>query len=487
MKKGLKMAMFALVTACSFTATANAESIKESVADYKEPVFILGSTRLDSSVVISAEEVMKAGFNEALVKSAEGNDIYSLDYTYTPEVYYYNPEFDEWYEIAGEEKTKLTEIEVQMVEENLDIYYVNNNMKTVEYEYSGTVDEDSLSDGVTYEDGKFLVPAIVPSFNFEADGKKIDVVVNDKVVEEKNALVDVGGIKFSEENLLDAIYASSEETPAVLLRDYEASEEIVIDSPNKTHVLDLGGHTLSAGEDCVDVLKTIGEYSVLTIQNGNIIAQGSQAVVVGKKELEDEPVTLNIAKDVTISGFYYALYTVGDTAVLNLYGKAEISDDGAIILGNGTVGVGNEGTEINIYEGSTLTAEKGYVLYSAQSGVVNIKGGTFTANTILGIKAGQINIDGGTFTAIGEKKAPVKNNNGINVTGDVIYVEINDGYAQNIDLNVNSGTFASTNGYIIQEFKDADQTSADIGGSVVENDMNKVVSIDGTLTHYTMK
>lgn len=487
MKKGLKMAMFALVTACCFTATANAESIKESVTDYEEPVFILGSTRLDSSVVISAEEVMKAGFNEALVQSAEGKDIYSLDYNYTPEVYYYNPEFNEWYEIAGEEKTKLTEIEVQMIEENLDIYYVNNNMKTVEYEYSGTVDEGSLSDGVTYENGKFLVPAIVPSFNFESNGKEIDVVVNDKIVEETDVLVDVGGIKFLEENLLDAIYASSEETPAVLLRDYQTSEEIVIDSPNKTHVLDLGGHTLSATEDCGDVLKTVGEYSVLTIQNGNIITKSSQAVVVGKKELEEEPVTLNIAKDVTISGFYYALYTVGDTAILNVYGTAEIEDDGALILGNGTVGVGNEGTEINIYDGAKLTAEKGYILYSAQSGIVNIKGGTFNANTVLGVKAGQINIDGGTFTATGEKKTPVKNNNGINVTGDVIYVEINEGYAQNIDININGGTFNSENGYIIQEFKDADQTSADIGGSVVENNMEKVVSIDETLTHYTMK
>lgn len=484
MKKTLKMAMFALATACAFNASVNAQTLKESVSDYESPVFILGSTRFDSSTVISAEEVMKAGYHDAIVEEALGKNILG---DYTPEVYYYNPEFNEWYEIAGEEKTKLTEIEAQMVEENLNIYYVNNVMKTLEYEYDGVVDENSITEGVTYEDGKFIVPAVVPGFYFESNGNGTNIIVNDEYANDADVLVSVGDFKFWETDLVDAITMSSEEKPAVLLKDYEASSEIVIDSPNGKHVLDLGGHTLSCSDDCTDVLKTVGEWSSLTIQNGTITPKGSQAVVVGKKELESETVTLTIKEDVTISGYYYALYTVGDTAVLNVYGTIEIEDDGAAILGNGTMNAGYDGTEINIYDGAKLTANKGYILYSAQTGIVNIKGGTFEADTVLGIKAGQINIDGGTFTAVGAKKDPVKWNNGINTTGDVIYVEINDGYAQNIDININGGTFISTNGYIIQEYKDALQSSADISGSVVENDMNKEVNDENTHTYYTMK
>ena len=59
---------------------------------------------------------------------------------------------------------------------------------------------------------------------------------------------------------------------------------------------------------------------------------------------------------------------------------------------------------------------------------MNIIGGVIEASTPVLVKSGKLNIAGGTLKATGEYVTPIKNNNGGNPTGDVIFVELNNGY-----------------------------------------------------------
>jgi len=122
------------------------------------------------------------------------------------------------------------------------------------------------------------------------------------------------------------------------------------------------------------------------------------------------------------------------------------------ISGNGTDGWGN--TIITVGETAKVTAngENSFAFYLPQAGVVTINGGTFEANTVIGIKAGELTINDGTFKATGKKVVPEGYSNGINATGDVIIIEDNEDYADNIEIIVTeTAVFESVNGYYIQE------------------------------------
>jgi len=480
MKKILSTFILGLIVSCAFVFNVDAKTIKEETSDYNQPMFILGSTRFESTEVLSADAVLAAGFNHAKVKAVLGEDIANIDYE--SQVFYYDPDFNEWYEIKGTTKNLLEENKVEDLENNLNIYYVNNEMKTLEIPYSGNVDE-VLTEGVTYDGAAFKVPALTPIVSFTTNGSEVEVAVNENysAVDEK-AVIEVNGVYFLEQNIEEALLASSPEYPAVLLKDLELQTAIVLDEENVNMVLDLGGFTLSSDttNNPKRVLTTSGANSSLTIRNGNIVAEGSQLIAVGKKELESERVTLNIEEDVVISGYWYGIFTIGDTAVVNLKGTIEIEADGYAIAGNGTKNVGYDGTEINILEGAVINAENGHALYLAQAGTANISGGTLTANTVIGIKSGKLNITGGTLAAIGDASIPVKNNNGINVTGDVIYAEVNDSYAKNIEINITGGTLTSADGNIIQEFKSASADDIKVTGLYTTKNV-----VDSTLAIYT--
>lgn len=492
MKKAIKTILLGLIVSCACVVNvdaANITTIEEETNQYAEPVFILGSTRFEASEVLSADAVLAAGFNHARVQSFLGQDISNINYT--PNVYYYDPDFDEWHQIKGTETILLEEDKAVAVEQQLDIYFVNNEIKTLEVPYFGDVDE-VLTEGVTHDGSKFLVPALTPKVDFTVNGEEVKITVSEAKVDE-NAVVEVNGVYFLEQNIEEAILASSEEHPAVLLKDLELQNAIVLDEENANMVLDLGGHTLTSNKEknSTRVLTTSGANSTLTIKNGTITAEGSQLIAVGKKTLEHERVTLNIEKDVTINGYWYGIFTIGDTAVANLKGTINIAEDGYAIAGNGTKNVGYDGTEINILDGAVINAEKGHALYLAQAGTANISGGTLTANTVVGIKSGKLNITGGSLTATGAVKAPGYNGNGINVTGDVIYVEVNDSYAKNIEINVTGGTLTSENGNVIQEYKSASVDNVKVTGlytvknvinsttATYTNNGNEVVLVNG--------
>ena len=97
-----------------------------------------------------------------------------------------------------------------------------------------------------------------------------------------------------------------------------------------------------------------------------------------------------------------------------------------------------------------ITAEA--ALYAAGIGVWNIDGGVFEGKSAIGIKSGKLVINDGTFTATGETKTGELYGNGIISTGSSIQIENNKGYAGNIEITINGGTFESNKGLSIYHY-----------------------------------
>lgn len=146
--------------------------VLENVNDYSSDIYLIGSTRFDSNVVVTSTKAALAKANESKLYLALGLDVASLDV----KTYYYNDLFEEWYLITSDnELVLLSAEEQQKLENNLNIFYIDNIEKILEYEYTGVVDENSLTNGVTYQNGKFYIPATTFSFKFTANGANVNV------------------------------------------------------------------------------------------------------------------------------------------------------------------------------------------------------------------------------------------------------------------------------------------------------------------------
>lgn len=153
-----------LFSALFITVSSAATTVKEDVQDYDDIVYIIGSTRFDSNVIITAQRAANAGVNEAkrLVAMGKPDEIENLNL----KTYCYIPDFDEWYEIQ-EEARSLTKEEIKNIEENLNIFFINNEEKILEFNHNANKEDiNVLTDGVTFDGKKFSVPATKTEFKF---------------------------------------------------------------------------------------------------------------------------------------------------------------------------------------------------------------------------------------------------------------------------------------------------------------------------------
>lgn len=107
---------------------------------------------------------------------------------------------------------------------------------------------------------------------------------------------------------------------------------------------------------------------------------------------------------------------------------------------------------INIGKTAVVKTTAEAALYGAGMGVWNIDGGVFEGKSAIGIKSGKLVINDGTFTATGETKTGELYGNGIISTGSSIQIENNKGYAGNIEITINGGTFESDKGLSIYHY-----------------------------------
>lgn len=107
---------------------------------------------------------------------------------------------------------------------------------------------------------------------------------------------------------------------------------------------------------------------------------------------------------------------------------------------------------INIGKTAVVKTTAEAALYAAGIGVWNIDGGIYEGKSAIGIKSGKLVINDGTFTATGETKTGELYGNGIISTGSSIQIENNKGYAGNIEITINGGTFESNKGLSIYHY-----------------------------------
>ena len=328
----ISIALFVMFIAL-LTTSSFAVSITEKTDSYKEGALIYGSTRFETDVVITAAKAYDAGVNEAKLNVALGKDLSEIK----PVVPYF---FDgaSWYQIteSEEEPAKpLTETQVKKVEENLNIFFVNNEEKSVEVKFEGNVDKDSLPSNVKYEDGKFIVPATTFNFTFtetkvvngeevvianevstNVDKNVISGTEKEPVVEEpsKNYVAKVGNEYF--EDLASAIAKATNANEVVLINEVETTKPIVI---NKEVTLDLNGKTIYNGTDIWNEAESA--WSLISVRDGgNLTIKGNGTV----KAMANDCYAIDVQDggNVTIEDGKY----VGNISAVYVYeGKATIN------------------------------------------------------------------------------------------------------------------------------------------------------------------
>lgn len=593
-----------LFSALFITVSSAATTVKEDVQDYDDIVYIIGSTRFDSDVIITAQRAANAGVSEAkrLVAMGKPDEIENLNL----KTYCYIPDFDEWYEIQEEAKS-LNKEEIKNIEENLNIFFVNNEEKILEFNHNANKEDiNILTDGVTFDGKKFSVPATKTEFkflennveaivktktdkqnkdeldygNFEikykpvvsfkmptefiagtsaefsvsttANGYKGTMVVGTGGISDSTAIQKLeyyevkdgkwyempsngqfgtnSGFPLSDatskfrvtfkkagnydvtfaiksvetneimasaiakinvksektiakvgtqyfEDLKSALLASkNSSTPVVLLKDVTITKDdtkISLEPTEKaSYVLDLNGKTITAER----FLFNISKNAELTLKNGTITKNVVDGAPVAQIEYTG---ILNIEKDLTINAVEYGV-TVWEDATLNCSGTINLADDGYAISGNGGE---TANTTVNI-NGGKIAAPNGAAIYHPQTGTLNINGGELTANTVIGIKAGSLNILGGKLTATGEKVTPKEKGNGFNLTGDVVYIEENLAYKNNIHVNITGGTLTSTNGYVMQELNTTKGTAKE-RKPVITGKYTTRITVSSKITAFT--
>lgn len=175
--------------------------------------------------------------------------------------------------------------------------------------------------------------------------------------------------------------------------------------------------------------------------------------------------TLTIGENVTIETTQWGIALRDDQlkaygVTLNFNGTlvSSAADGGGItVLGN----VKNDGKldnapVLNLSKTAKVIAEKGITLYGAGIGEWNILGGEYTGQSVIGIKSGKLVVNDGVFTATGEKKIGELYGNGMIATGSTIQIENNTGYAGNMEIVINGGTFNSNKGLSIYHYPPTD-------------------------------
>ena len=185
--------------------------------------------------------------------------------------------------------------------------------------------------------------------------------------------------------------------------------------------------------------------------------------VEGSTDVNDKDFSvLTIGKDVTIDTTQWGL-AVSDTdgkaygLTVNFNGKivsSAVNGGGITVFGN-VKNIGNGLTNapvINLSNTASVKAVGDAALYAAGVGIWYIDGGTYEGLSTIGAKSGKFVINNGMFIATGVPKTGELYGNGIISTGSVIQIENNKGYAGNIEITVNGGTFKSEKGLSIYHY-----------------------------------
>ena len=268
--------------------------------------------------------------------------------------------------------------------------------------------------------------------------------------------------------LQDAINEAADGYTVQLIDDAYPEETLKVGSTkteHKTLTLDLNGHSI------------VRANSVFMVQNANLTVTGNGTIkestpyygaiaIKGSNNASDTAyTTVTVGSGVTLEAWSPifitpyeskgAPYAYGVTVNINgatLNAMTDSTGDrGSGVYINGQIKHLENAPVINLAESTTIRST-GNGIYAAGYAVWTLNANIDANLDALSIKSGKFTITGGSYAAHGEYKDPAEaNGNGSEQTGAALSITTNDGYAKNIDVTVNGGTFTSANGHAVYE------------------------------------
>lgn len=264
------------------------------------------------------------------------------------------------------------------------------------------------------------------------------------------------------EELSEAVKKGGE---IVLQNDISMTSDITVRGQKIN--IDLNGNSLTLKTYYIDVYEGSLEFSGKGLIKDDREDTNATIYVYGSTDSKAVSfANLTVGKDVKIETKRYGITVwpvTENEKPVPTYGTV-INFNGTIISTNENAGgitingnIKNDGKLenapiINIGKTAVVKATADTALYGAGMGVWNIDGGAFEGKSAIGIKSGKLVINDGTFTATGVPKTGELYGNGIISTGSSIQIENNKGYAGNIEITVNGGTFKSEKGLSIYHY-----------------------------------
>lgn len=264
------------------------------------------------------------------------------------------------------------------------------------------------------------------------------------------------------EELSEAVKKGGE---IVLQNDISMTSDITVRGQKIN--IDLNGNSLTLKTYYIDVYEGSLEFSGKGLIKDDRKDTNATIYVYGSTDSKAVSfANLTVGKDVKIETKRYGITVwpvTENEKPVPTYGTV-INFNGTIISTNENAGgitingnIKNDGKlenapVINLGKTAVVKTTADTALYGAGMGVWNIDGGTYESNSAIGIKSGKLVINDGTFTATGELKTGELYGNGIISTGSSIQIENNKGYAGNIEITVNGGTFKSEKGLSIYHY-----------------------------------
>lgn len=166
---------------------------KDKYDTIQEGSMLIGVTKFESDIVLTAARVAKAGANDATLYAKKNNGVDGYE---APTIYVYYG-VGGWYELNDDNVATMVEDENLINSlSNKEIYYVNNVEKKIEVETEGIkIDEDKLPKGVSLENDKLIVNATLNNFTvYTTDNKEV------KFVNEKGAFIIDNSVCYVSEN-----------------------------------------------------------------------------------------------------------------------------------------------------------------------------------------------------------------------------------------------------------------------------------------------
>jgi len=309
-------------------------------------------------------------------------------------------------------------------------------------------------------------------------------------------------------SIIPVVSASSTSAAKIGNKYYDTLEE-AINEAGSTDTISLTSNVKS--DDTININKVVNidlngknitaPSTVFMVDGGNLTVSGKGiiketdpnygAIMVkgSNSRTNDKYSTVTIEKDVTLEGWsgIFINHNSGKAHGVNVYLHGKINavndtngDTGVGVYVNGNIKHEEEAPVVTIYDDARITST-GVGLYIAGYSNFSIRKAYIEGiESGIAIKSGILQIDGATVVCSGSDKTPTEGyNNGVNPSGTTVQIESHNGYAGNIELNIDSGTFTSKNSNVIYEYigkgTNTQVTSIDISGGTFESESGKDV------------